>query len=228
MPSPKSAARLVVRVSNDAFLSMAFSAAEAAVVAPDFNCESYKLLAEWEKERGKLPIRRAPIPPSLIFSETGREVGGVLFGDIKRTTNQTTISVAWAMPVTAIASDEGLAQSGTSSLLLADLAEAAGRPFGSVVADFHSHPLLAISPKAIEQHQLYSPSDVDLRCPKYPNCCISLIITIAWAGKAKPKISNQPGLGHRRLGEFDFYLTVHSRSRTWSAADPTLEIRLAV
>lgn len=227
MPSPKLAAHTVVRVSQDAFLSMCFASAEAGLVAPDFNTESYRRLGAWEKARGNLPIRRAPMPPSLVFSETGREVGGILFGDVKRSKNQTVISLEWAMTTTAISSDDEVAQSGTSSLLLADLAEAAGKPFGSVVASWHSHVFLAVSPGEVVGHELYAPSEMDLDGPAFPNSAVSLIVTVAWPDKAKSRPVEQSGLVCRRIGDFDFYLTGHLNYRSWSAADPKLEIILS-
>ena len=227
MPSPKLAVRTVVRVSQDAFLSMCFSAAEAGLVAPDFNRQSYKLLAAWEKARGNLPIRQAPMPPSLVFSKTGREVGGVLFGDVKRSKNQTVISLEWAMTTTAISSDDEVAQSGASALLLADLAEAAGKPFGSVVACWHSHVFLTVSPREVAKHELYSPSELDLEGLALPNSAVSLIVTVAWPDKAKPRPINQPNLVCRKVGDFDFFLTAHRHGAMWLAADPTLEIVLA-
>ena len=227
MPSPKIAARTVVRVSNDAFLTMAFSAAEAGIVPPDLNSTSYKMLAAWEKERGKLPIRQAPTtPPSLIFSETGLETGGVLFGSVERGQAETVFSVERAMSTTCIASDEGIAQSAISPSLLADLAEAAGKPWGTVIGDYHSHPVMAASPRDIMEHQLYSPSELDLEGPLPPHCDVSLIVTVAWARRAKPKNLDQPGLVYKKVGEFAFYLTGYLRRRKWSVDDPMLEINM--
>lgn len=226
MPSPKFTARTLVRVSNDAFLYMAMVAAEAGISAPDLNRESYKVLAAWEKERGTTPIRQAPILPSLVFSETGLETGGVLLGRVERSKSQTELFIERAMVVTAIRSDEGIATSGISPSLVADLAEAAGKPWGTVIGDFHSHPVLAASPREIENHELFAPSELDLEDDDPPHCEASVIVTVAWARQAKPKHVDRPNLVYRRVGDFAFYLTAYMRRRKWSIADPFLEIRV--
>ena len=216
--------RIIVQISNDAFLMMAFSAAEAAIVTPEFQKASYKLLAAWEKERGATPIRKAEVPPTLVFSETGHEVGGVLFGRMTRERDGIHFSAERALTTSAIASDDGLAQSDISPSLLADLSEAAGEPWGTVIADWHAHPLLDALPRDIEAHQLYSPSELDLEGTKPPHCEVSVIITVAWAGRSKPKNSNSPGLVYRRIGDFAFYVTVFSRDDSCSVPGSTFEI----
>ena len=227
MPSPKLAARTIVRVSNDAFLSMCFSAADAAIVAPDFNRESYRRLAAWDRERDKLPIREGPLPPSVLFSETGCECGGVGWGEIKRSKNQTVISLEWASTTLALMADDGLTQSGASSLLLDDLAVAAGKPFGTVVACFHTHPLLTASPRDVMEKELYAPSGTDINGPAYPNSAVSLVVSVAWPDKSKSKPADQPGLVCRWIGDFNFFVTAHlPGSRNWCATDPALEIQL--
>ena len=217
---------IVVQISNDAFLTMAFSAAEAAIVAPEFKRESYKLLAEWEKERGTTPIRKAELPPTLIFSESGHEVGGVLFGQITRDRDCIHFSVERALTTSAIASDDGLAQSDISPSLLADLSESAGKPWGTVIADWHSHPVLDASPRDIEVHKLFAPSELDLEGTKPPHCDVSIIVAVAWAGRSKPKNSKSASYIYRSIGEFAFYMTAFSRGVSCSVPGSTFEISI--
>lgn len=225
MPSSKSAGCTIVRVSDEAFLTMCFSAAEAAVVSPDFNSASYRLLGAWMREKGDLPIRRVPTkPPSIIVSETGREVAGILTGSLKKTRNQTTISVESAMVITALCAEDSVLTSGTSALLLADLAEAARAPMP--VASFHSHPELAVSPREVVEHELYAPSKADLDGPSFPHSHVALIITVGWPDKSKSRPADQSNLLSRRIGDFQFMLTGHLPSRHWSASDPALELRI--
>lgn len=226
MPSRKPAQRTLVRVSNDAFLTMAFAAAEAAIVPPAFNRQSYKILADWEKERGKLPVRQAPMLPSLVFSETGLEVGGFLFGHVEHERDRTVYSVERAMTTTGIASDEGIAHHDFSPSLLADLSESAGRPWGTVIADWHSHPVLAATPRDIVEHELYGPSAEDLDSSNYPHCDVSMIVTVAWARARMCKNVDQSGLIYQRVGDFSFYLTSHGRSKKWSSSDARSEISM--
>lgn len=227
MPSPYFAARTIVRVSPDAFLTMAFAAAEAAMAAPDFKSESYRRLAAWEKARGTRPIRHAPLPPSLLFSETGIEVGGLLWGSVERSKSETVISVERAMTTTGIASDNEIAQSPMSALLLADLAKAVGHPWGMVVGDFHSHPLLAVSPREIAARQLFGPSETDLEGPSPPHCDMSLIMSVTWAKRLKQNTVGRPGSVFQRIDDFAFCLTGYSRTPDQPVADTALEIGVA-
>ncbi len=226
MPTSKSAGRTTVRVSERAFLVMCYSAAEAAVVSPDFNAASYRLLGAWMREKGDLPIRRAPTkPPSIIVSETGREVAGILTGFVKETRNQTTISVESAMVITALCAEDSVLTSGASALLLADLCEAARAPLP--VASFHSHPELCAAPREVVEQQLFAPSKADLDGPNFPHSHVALVITVAWPDKSRSRPADLPGLLCRRIGDFNFYLAGHLPGvRNWSATDPTLEIRI--
>ncbi|BBE72994.1 hypothetical protein [Oharaeibacter diazotrophicus] len=229
MPLPirhgrRAAARVRVSVSADAFHHMAMAAAEAAIAAPDLTRESYRLLEAWNKERGTTAIRRAKLPPSLVFSETGHETGGALFGQIERTAGVTEFHVGRAITTSAIRSDDGLVQSDISASLLADIAEAAGLP--TVVGDFHTHPAVDTSLREIEEQELYSPSEIDLAGENLPHCEFSLIVTVAWAGRSKRLGADRPNLARRRIGDFLFYMTAYARGRRWSPAgeDFTLAI----
>lgn len=228
MPSSKSAGRTtIVCVSHEAFLAMCFATADAALIAPDFNKTSYALLAKWEKERGTTPIRKAPTPPpTLLFSETGHEIGGVAFGTAKHTRNQTVISVEWATTTISLCSDDSVQQSGASALLLTDLAEAARASFGLPLCSWHSHPQLSVSPREVASQQLYAPSEIDIEGPTYPNCLVALVITIAWPDKSKSRPADQSNLAVRRIGDFEFILTGHLPGRRWDQNDPALEIRV--
>lgn len=231
MPKPtrqarRAVTRVRVSVSPDAFYFMAMSAAEAAIVPPDLTRESFRVLNSWNKERGTLSVRQAPMLPSLVFSETGLETGGVLCGTAERSKEQTEYRIQRAMLSTAIQSDEGLAQSDISFSLFADLAEAAGKPWGTVIGDFHSHVVLDASARDIEDHELYAPSEIDLDGDNPPHCEFSMVITVAWAGRAKRKSLDRPNLVYRRMGDFLFVLTGFRRGAQWSASDPTLQIEM--
>ncbi len=219
MPLPirhgrRAAARVRVSVSADAFHHMAMAAAEAAIVPPDLTRESYRLLEAWNKERGTTPIRRAKLPPSLVFSETGHETGGALFGQFERTDSLNQFHVGRAITTSAIRSDDGLAQSDISASLLADIAEAAGLP--TIVGDWHTHPAVDASLWEIEEQEIYGPSEIDLGGENLPHCEFSLIVTVAWAGRSKRIVADRPNLARYRIGDFLFFLTGYARGRRWS------------
>jgi len=228
MPLPirhgrRAAPRVRVSISSDAFHHMAMAAAESAIAPPDLTRESYRLLEAWNKERGTTPIRRAKLPPSLVFSETGHETGGALFGEIERLAGLTEFHVGRAITTSAIRSDDGLAQSDISTSLLADIADAAGLP--TVVGDWHSHPALDVSSREIEEQEIYAPSEIDLAGDNLPHREFSLIVTVAWAGRSKRPPPDRPNLVRRRIGDF---VTGYARERGWCPAAGDFILALGV
>ncbi|MCR6501534.1 hypothetical protein MUO32_21075 [Shinella sp. CPCC 101442] len=223
-PSTKDRRPVLVRVSPSAFFDLIVAATESAMIAPEFNDDSFKILSEWQNERQNRSLRTGPLPGCLVFSDTGLEFAGCLLGTTTENEAQVIYSVERAVPVTALRSDDWVAQSELSPLLIDDLAAAANTGW-QVIADVHSHPFIDTKPAEVHERRYYAPSPTDKTPLPYPGFHFSLIVTVSMGGRKKIGHCNSPGPLHQsRVGDFEIWLYAHLRSRRANGRPITLEV----
>jgi proteasome lid subunit RPN8/RPN11 len=226
MPAPTKDRRpLVVRVSPSAFFDIIVGATEAAIVPPSFNERSLKLLTAWDRYRKNKSLRTGPLPPSLIFSDTGLEFTGVLLGTKSEDEFQIAYSVERAFAVTAIRTDDWVAQSDVSPTVVGELAKATGSGW-SVIGDVHSHPFMDADPEDITRRRLFFPSTMDWEGRMPGEYEIALVVTVAFARKRKLESPpDQPESLHQiRIGDFEFWLFAHTYKRNRYGQRLTLSV----
>lgn len=214
-----------VRVSPTAFFDIAVAAIEAAMVAPEFNDESFKILRSWDSDRKNRSLRTGPLPGCLVFSDTGLEFAGCLMGKREEQGASTLYLVERAFPVTALRGDDWVAQSELSSLLLDDLASAAKIGL-RVIGDVHSHPFIDAHPDEVQERKFFTPSATDKSHPPFIAFEFSLIATVSMGGRRKKGGHvNEPGPLHRsRIGSFEIWLYAYQKSNRSTKRQITLEI----
>lgn len=218
--------RAIVRVSRTAFVDMLLATAEAALVSPLLKARSFEHLDTYLDECRCYDGRgERPLPPSLIFSDTGLEVGGTLFGDVTGNTGKREILIERMVPESAaIRCDGYIERSPISARTVADLAQAAGAPFGHALGDFHSHPLLDASISDIEAAGLYAPSPADVVGETGSTGQVGLIMAISFSERRRSRTRPDlpPSTKHVAIAGFEVWLSAYrldpNRVRALNAA----------
>lgn len=229
MSPTKNGARAIVRVTHAAFLDMLLATAEAALVSPFLTARSFEHLATyWDEHRAWHGRGNPPLPPSLIFSETGLEVGGTLFGHVRRNGTLTEFVIERMVPTSAaIRGDDYIERSPVSVSTVANLARAGGAPFGRVLGDFHSHPLLAASIADIERERLYEASLSDLSDDSGGE--IGLVMTITFSeGNYRPTMAFPrlpPSAAHVQVSDFDVWVAAYVARGTTMTSQLALDLQ---
>lgn len=206
--------RVVVRVRPSAFYAMLFAAVESAVVAPEMSAASLNFLTAWDRSRKGKRVHASPLPPSLIFSQTGLETAGVLAGRQEMEGENTVYVVEHMYSVSACRSDGWVGHSCRSPELLDELAAAMDAPW-EVIGGFHSHSLMDAEVGEIERERRFMPSACDWeRRLLFWGHEIDLIVSVTKAGAATPAPLPQPGpLAQFRIGEFEFWVVAYKGNK---------------
>lgn len=213
------------RVSSTAFFDIAVAAIESAMVGPEFNEESFKILNSWESDRKNRSLRTGPLPGCLVFSDTGLEFAGCLMGRKEEEGAHTSYFVERAFPVTALRGDDWVAQCELSSILLDDLASAAKTGL-RVIGEVHSHPFIDAHPDEVHQRKFFTPSATDRKQRPFSAFEVSLIATVSMGGRRKKGGHiNEPGPLYRaRIGSFEVWLYAYQKSAHSKSQHITLHV----
>ncbi|MCR6501535.1 hypothetical protein MUO32_21080 [Shinella sp. CPCC 101442] len=205
--------RASVRLRHTALIDMVLATIESAAVPPTLLKDSLNRLTAWDKSRRRKRVRDSPLPPSLIFSETGLETAGLLFGRSTKRRDQVRLSIERMFSVTSQRTDTSVGHSGLSAELMADWAWALNAPW-RLLGGFHSHPLLGTPLDDIEEMALYKPSQSDLLGgPFFIGNSVGLIVAVAEAGEQLPRQCMRPSnVVHFRVGQFDLWISAYSKT----------------
>ena len=216
---------VLVRVSANAYLDMVVAATEPAIVAPEFTERSIALLTSWQRTRKNRSLKTGPLPPALVFSDSGLEFAGCLLGSKSESDDEVVFTVERAFPVTAIRADDWVEQSQLSPVLIGDLATALDTGL-RVIGDVHSHPYVYANPSEIVRRKYFAPSASDRKGLPFKGYEISIVVTVSFADKRRKRHVNQPGPHHQvRVGDFEVWTCAYiGGSKTKSATDVILHV----
>lgn len=212
-PSINRRLHATVHVNRQAFLDMTLVSLESAVVPPTLVGDSLLRFANWNKRHRNKSISAKHLPPTLIFSSTGLEVAGLIFGETSDERDHVDFIVHRVFPVTAQRSDRSVGHCEASAELLTNWVWALGESW-VLIGGFHSHPLLESDVAEIETHQLYGPSFEDLygRSP-FPANNFGLIVAIARTGQRTPSQSSLSAATVQfSAGSYEVWISAYSKT----------------
>lgn len=223
----KCSKRIQVRVNKSAFIDCLLATAEAAVVSPTLNADSFAHLSAY---LSRSPIRlngTHAVPPSLTFSETGLEVGGLLWGNRSRNGKTEIIEVQRMTPISAVNRGDGFIEwTPTSVDLMRRLAKSASAPW-SLIGDFHSHPLLEVPKSEIVRRRLFGPSRQDRVHKMEPyKRGLSLIMSISLRSHRERKVATTRGISNTfvEIDDFQIWMTAFFSASIKRAPTPKIMI----
>ena len=215
--------RLVtVHVRRRAVIDMLMTTIEAVVIPPLLRAQSEDKFAAFARLQRRQPEVFCTPPLSLVFSNTGLPVAGILFGDEIQDAGSVTFIVERMFASSANRHDFGIWPNPYSPTVMAEVANAAG--LGSnVIGDFRSRPLLEQTPGEIEVSRGYRWSREKDTAPEFEGDRVSLVTTITGStGATVSALPNKGPVNHFRFNKWEIWLAAMLRDRRVPTQGPEL------
>lgn len=215
---------VVVSVGRTALSQMLMATIEAIVVPPLMTEESERKLHDLERVRRRRPEVFQRMPMSLLSSQSGLPVAGLLLGTEAEGDTGVTLKVEEMVGRSANRSDTAIWTHPSSPTVIAGVAEVAGVGM-EVVGNFRSRPLLDYTADEIEFSRLYQWQRSPDTAPEFLGDRVSIALTITRHTPRKRQESRHPAsVVPLQIGGWEVWVAAHLPDRRTPTQGPELVI----